>query len=176
MNSLGNVFDSVKESVYSIKRNISDCQKTAQRCTQAKRITEDKVTAELRIVWEESDKLPSSVTDLKARSMRDNLVFARIHEDNREDTEAVLQEFLQLKYKQLDYEIPFELVHKMGRWNAFNKLPRNIVAKFTFFKDRKYIRTPAALKAVRVPIMGEWTVPSRNRRKKKKIVPYHETS
>ena len=73
--------------------------------------------------------------------MRGNLVFAGIHEDNREDTEAVLQEFLQLKYKQLDYEIPFELVHKMGRWNAFNKLPRNIVAKFTFFKDRKYIRT-----------------------------------
>ena len=50
MNSLGNVFNSVKESVYSIKRNISDCQKNAQRCTQAKRITEDKVTAELRIV------------------------------------------------------------------------------------------------------------------------------
>ena len=50
MNSLGNVFDSVKESVYSIKRNISDCQKNAHWCTQAKRITEDKVTAELRIV------------------------------------------------------------------------------------------------------------------------------
>ena len=145
---------------------------------QAKRITEDKVTAELRIVWEESDKLPSSVTDLKARSMRDNcnLVFAGITEDNREDTEAVLQQFLQLKYKQLDYEIPFELVHKTGRWNEFNKLPRNIVAKFTFFKDRKFMRTPAALKAVRVTIMGEWTVPTRNRRKKKKIVPYHETS
>ena len=50
MNSLGNVFDSVKESVNSIKLNIFDCQKTAQRCTQAQRITEDKVTAELRIV------------------------------------------------------------------------------------------------------------------------------
>ena len=136
MNSLGNVFESVKESVYSIKRNISDCQKTAQRCTQAKRIIEDKMTAELRIVWEESDKLQSSVTDLKARSMRDNLVFAGIHEDNREDTEVVLQEFLQLKYKQLDYEISFELVHNTGRWNEFNKLPRNIVLYHSHGQDR----------------------------------------
>lgn len=50
----------------------------------------------------------------------------------------------------------------------FNKLPRDIVAKFTFFKDWKFIRTPAALKPVRVTIMGEWTVPTQNRRKKKK--------
>ena len=31
--------------------------------------------------------------------MRDNLVFAVIPEDNREDTEEVLQEILQRKYK-----------------------------------------------------------------------------
>ena len=42
---------------------------------------------------EESEKLQSSLTDLKARSMHDNLVFAGIPEDYSDDTEAFLQEF-----------------------------------------------------------------------------------
>ena len=46
------------------------------------------MTAELRTVREESERLQSSVSDLKARSMRDNLAFAVIPEDNCEDTET----------------------------------------------------------------------------------------
>ena len=77
--------------------------------------------------------------------MRDNLVFAVIPKDNREDTEAVLQEFLHRKYK-LDYEIPFERVHGMEKWNEFNEQPRKNVAKFTSFGDTEFIRTRAAQK------------------------------
>ncbi|XP_048759528.2 uncharacterized protein LOC125669122 [Ostrea edulis] len=145
MNSLGTVFDSVKESVESNKSSVSDCKKNIQQCTQAQKITEDRVTAELRTVREENDKLQNSVIDLKARSMRDNLVFSGIPEDKSEDTEEVLQEFLQRKCK-LDYEIQFERVHRMGRWNEFNEHPRKIVAKFTYYKDREFIRTRAAQK------------------------------
>lgn len=43
------------------------------------------------------------LNDLKARSMRDNLVFTGIQDDS-DDTEKVLQVFLQRKFK-LDYEI-----------------------------------------------------------------------
>ena len=39
---------------------------TAQQCTMVQRITEDQVTAELRTVREESEKLPSSVTVINA--------------------------------------------------------------------------------------------------------------
>ena len=60
------------------------------------------MTAELRTVREESERLQSSVSDLKARSMRDNLEFAVIPEDNLRTQR--LQEFRQRKYK-LDYEI-----------------------------------------------------------------------
>ena len=51
--------------------------------------------------------------------MRDNLVFVVKTEDIYEDTAAV-QEFLQRKYN-LDYEIPFERVHRMGKLNEFNE-------------------------------------------------------
>lgn len=37
-----------------------------------------------------SDDIRNSVIDLKARSMRDNLVFTGIKEDDGEDTEEVL--------------------------------------------------------------------------------------
>lgn len=170
MNSLGNVFDSVKETVDSNKRNITDCQKITQQCTQAQRTAEDKMTAELRTVREESERLQSSVTDLKARSMRENLVFAGIPEDNREDTEAVLQEFLQRKYK-LDYEIPFERVHRMGKWNEFNEHPRKIIAKFTYFKDREFIRTRAAQKLRGSRVWVNEQFPPEIEEKRKKLYP-----
>lgn len=99
----------------------------------------------MRIMEDANEKLQNSVTDLKARSMRDNLVFSWIPEQRGEDTEALLQDFLQKKYK-LDYETSFERVHRMGRWNEFSEHPRNIVAKFTYYKDREFIRTHAAQK------------------------------
>lgn len=59
-----------------------------------------------------SNDIKNSVIDLKARSMRDNLVFTGIQEDDREDTEEVLQAFLQRKFK-MDYEVHFERVHRV---------------------------------------------------------------
>ena len=54
--------------------------------------------------------------------MRDNLVFAVIPEDNREDTEAVLQEILQRKYT-------IRTNPQDGEMIGFNEQPRKIVAK-----------------------------------------------
>lgn len=43
---------------------------------------------------------------------------------------------LSLFIQRPDYEISFERVHRMGNYNELNDRPRNIVAKFTFLKDR----------------------------------------
>ena len=53
--------------------------------------------------------------------------------------EDTLRDFLKNKLKILD-EIPFERVHRVGKPNEFNTRPRNIVAKFSFFKDRELVR------------------------------------
>lgn len=47
--------------------------------------------------------------------MTDNLVFTGIQEDDSDNTEKVLQVFLQRKFK-LDYEIQFERVHRVGKY------------------------------------------------------------
>lgn len=61
-----------------------------------------------------SDDIKNSVIDLKPRSKRDNRVFTGI-QDDREDTEEVLQAFPQRKFK-LGYEILFERVHRVGKF------------------------------------------------------------
>ena len=68
--------------------------------------------------------------------MRYNLVFTGIPEERDEDTEAVILDLIQRKYKP-DYHISFERVHRIGKANEFNERPRNIVAKFSYFKDRE---------------------------------------
>lgn len=79
-----------------------------------------------------------SSNDLKARSMRDNVVFSGIEKQRAEKiTEACLEDLMQRTLKP-DYDISFKRVHRMGKWNKLNERPLNIVAKFTFFKDREF--------------------------------------
>ena len=94
-------------------------------------------------------------------------MFSGIHEEEREDTEAVLQNFLQRKFK-LGYEISFERVHRIGKWNEFSEYPRSIVAKFTYYKDREFIRNsaPKKLRGTRIWVNEQFPPEIEERRKK----------
>ena len=81
---------------------------------------------------------------LQSQSMRNNLVFTSIHEDMHEkpeQTETKIRQFLvdKLKLAQ-DYvtSLSLERVHRMG--DRSREGPRNIVAKFSYFKDREIVR------------------------------------
>lgn len=79
-----------------------------------------------------------SVTDLNPRSIKDSLVLSGIEKQKGEkNTEAFLQDCIQRKLK-LNYEISFETVHRIGKWNELNERSLNIVPKFTFLKDREF--------------------------------------
>ena len=89
----------------------------------------------------ERDTLKDEVCYLQSQSMRNNLVFGNIQEIDSEDTEKVLRQFLVEKMKiaqDLVNEIRFERVHRMGLKTV--RKSRNIVAKFTFFKERELVR------------------------------------
>ena len=91
VSALGNVFDSVKEKTEVTKTYI-----------------ENRIAEELEKMKETDEKMQNSMTDL--RSLRDNLIFTGIPEQKGEDTEELLQDFIQRKYK-LDYTISIERVH-----------------------------------------------------------------
>lgn len=81
---------------------------------------------------------------MKSQSMRNNLIFTNIPESTMEsavETEEKIRKHLHEKMKlakeQAD-QMGFERVHRKGQ-----KEPgriRHIVAKFTLFKDREYVR------------------------------------
>lgn len=85
----------------------------------------------------------SDMTDLKCRSMRDNLVFYNIPEEKDEDCAQTILGFIEeeMKVKDARREIKLHRAHRMGQYST-NKL-RPIVAKFTYFPDREKVRKAA---------------------------------
>ena len=90
------------------------------------------------------DTLEESLRYVQSQSMRNNLIFTHIHEavgEAHEQTEHKLREFLVEKCKLVQQgvnDIQFERVHRLGQHH--NNGPREIVAKFTLFKDREVVR------------------------------------
>ena len=62
-----------------------------------RRKAEDECDERIRALEELNKRLHESVVDLKARSMRDNLLFHNIEEVEREDCTEVIYELLQEK-------------------------------------------------------------------------------
>ncbi|XP_052222380.1 uncharacterized protein LOC127838566 [Dreissena polymorpha] len=96
----------------------------------------------------ERNELRDHVAYLKSQSMRNNLVFTNIPEDNStgseppEVTERKLRNDLEEKLKiakETADAMRFERVHRSPSHPVHGKV-RNIIAKFTFFKDRELVR------------------------------------
>ena len=89
-------------------------------------------------------KAESSITDIQCKSMRDNLIFTGIREQECaqrefEDTERALQNFLKHEMK-IEKPIQFRSVHKINNTDRNIDYPRPIIAKFERPKDREYVR------------------------------------
>ena len=69
-------------------------------------------------------------------------------------------------------DISFERVHKKGKYREYSEKPRNIVAKFSFYKDRERVRTraPRKLKGSQIWV-NEQFPPETEARRKKKLYP-----
>jgi hypothetical protein len=81
--------------------------------------------------------------------MRNNLVFSGIKVNEKpEDTELILRNFMTSEMKlaqDLVNDLKFERVHSTGDTPSYSTSvkfgrPRNIVAKFTYFKEREIVR------------------------------------
>ncbi|XP_052225006.1 uncharacterized protein LOC127840635 [Dreissena polymorpha] len=96
----------------------------------------------------ERSTLWDNVSYQQSQSMRNNLVFTSVPEANGngnetpETTEAKLRQHLVSAFKlteEVATSIKFERVHRSPGMPLHGKV-RNIVAKFTFFKDRDMVR------------------------------------
>ena len=94
------------------------------------------------------DNIQEEVAYLKSQSMRNNLIFTNVPEDfskeneTPEETEQKLRHHLHTSLKiakDMTDSIRFERVHRSPGHQIQGKV-RTIVAKFTFFKDREFVR------------------------------------
>lgn len=103
-----------------------------------------KLETEQTEIREKQHNIEEKVTDLQWRSMRENLLFTGINELDaiNEDTEYILRNFLQTEMN-INYDIPFDRIHRLGKFDPTKAYPRPIIAKFEKFTDRERVRLAA---------------------------------
>lgn len=79
---------------------------------------------------------------MQRRSMRKNLIFSGIPEYRNpglevENCEFMIKDFIRTELN-IQKEISFDRVHRLGRYSQFQKYPRPIIANFTFLKIRSW--------------------------------------
>ena len=97
-------------------------------------------------IKDKHEKLEEKLTEVQWRSMRENLIFTGISEAEKGDTENTLRRFLADEMT-IHQDIPFDRVHRLGKFDSTRSYPRPIIAKFERFRDRERVRlaAPAAL-------------------------------
>lgn len=92
-------------------------------------------------------KTDERLIDLQWRSMRENLIFTGISEPylpegEFENVEGTLRQFLREEMN-IDRDIAFDRVHRLGRYDMYKKYPRPIIAKFERYRDKETVRKAA---------------------------------
>lgn len=110
------------------------------------------------------------LTEVQWRSMRENLIFTGIDEDEtdvyNENCEEKLCEFFSSKLNIHD-EMPLDRVHRLGKYKGQQPFPRPIIAKFHRFRDRERVRfaAPETLKGTKYGVREQFPVEIENKRK-----------
>lgn len=174
MKEMKNTISSVEHSAKAMSQIFDDVKKNHESELKSiktnTRNLEENLKRSVNSIVQKNEELQSSIIDLKSRSMRDNLIFSGIPETPNEDCEAVLHHFLENKLK-IDEYISFERVHRMGKPDEFKTKPRNIIAKFSFFKDREFVRRRAPQKLKNTNIWVNEQFPPEIEERRKKLYP-----
>ena len=115
-------------------------------------IQQDDLQKEQDKLQKQQNQAAEKIVDLQWRSMRENLIFSGINEPKLprgmcENVEMSLRTFLREEMN-IERDIPFDRVHRLGKYDSEQKYPRPIVAKFEKFRDKEFIRksAPATLR------------------------------
>ena len=139
----------VEEEVKSLTKSIEfahDELNDLKNEMKQRKKAENECDERVRALEESNHWLHESVVDLKARSMRDNLLFHNIEEVKREVIYEVIYELLREK-----------LAHRVGRKRGDWRKPRAIVAMFNFYPDHERIRRSASkLEGTRIGISEQF--------------------
>ena len=132
-------YDSVQTDLKNLTASINDkLEPEVKRMTSQVRDT----TSQVEGLQRQNKELREALNEQQYRSMRDNLIFSGIKEEDKEETQEVLNAFIHEKLK-IEEILSFERVHRLGPPTGAGAKPRNIIAKFTYYKQREQVRMAA---------------------------------
>ena len=108
-----------------------------------------------------NESLNEKLSDLEARSMRENLIFYGIPESpppvqgqpiQIENCERLVKDLIKDYLKVDANEMPFDRAHRLGGFRA--KKPRPVVVKFHQYSDRETIRLKSREDEIRTSLRG----------------------
>lgn len=115
------------------------------------------------------------IIDVQWRTMRENLIFSGIPESDvrrgeQEDCEALIKEFLRSEMN-ITVDIQFDRVHRLGKFKQNQIYPRPVIAKFTSYKDKEYVRRCAPKTLIGTPYRINEQFPSEIENRRKVLYP-----
>ncbi len=113
---------------------IDDLKKENKEKAQVQRETTERINK----LETDNIALLNSVIDLKARSMRDNLLFYNMPEQSDENTTAMIHNLLEEKlgFEDAAMKIKIDRSHRLGKKKRGEIKARPIVAKLNYHQDK----------------------------------------
>jgi hypothetical protein len=145
----------VKTSMEYAHAQITDLKTSHEIITTFNKETKDRLDK----LEKENADLHNGIIDLKAWSMRDNLIFYNLPEIEHENTTKMIHQLLEdkLGMKDVKVQVKIDRSHRLGRKREGNSKLRPIVAKFNYHQDKEFIRRNAnKLKGTKIGISEQF--------------------
>ncbi|XP_052778493.1 uncharacterized protein LOC128215930 [Mya arenaria] len=131
--------DSRKTEVNSIQKQVKQIDKFCKNADSA-----------IHSFQQEAERAKEELLDMKARSMRDNLLFYGVSEcapENNENCEELIKDLIKLKLQLETEGMIFDRAHRLGAKAADKTRP--IVVKFHNYKSREAVRLKSLEKTIK---------------------------
>ena len=161
----------VRESIDFAHAEVEDLKEDQK----IRKIKDEEIRVKVEKLEQENIALNNSVIDLKARSMRDNLIFFNIEETERENTTSIIHKILEenMDIEDAANKIKVDRSHRLGKRREQNAKPRPIVVKFNYHQDKEDIRRNAKkLKGTRIGISEQF--PEEINRVRRRLYPEYK--
>ena len=165
MESMDNDLKSVKQSLEYTQAEVSDLKTE----NDLRKDIDKRMAERIEILEKDNERLNNSVIDLRARSMRDNLVFYNIKENAKENTTEIIHKLLEEKFniQNASEKVKIDRSHRIGKPRRDTEKPRPIVAKFNFYPDKvNILRNAKKLAGTNIGISEKFPVEIIEKRKK----------
>ncbi|CAB3986612.1 Hypothetical predicted protein [Paramuricea clavata] len=131
----------IKHSLEYAHAEIADLK----RENETTRANQEQARTKLEKLEKDNATLRDKIVDIQARSMRDNLLFFNIPEQDKEITTEIIHNLLETKFQIKDAKevIKIDRSHRIGKKREGNRKPRPIVVKFNYHQDREHVRLNA---------------------------------